>query len=197
MNSSRQFAALQSVCAMPRQFRSLPQSRRSTRARLPNLKRCFAMRLKLNCVALSRRMVARACGLFWRRDPQDSQDTEKVSNSKFRVQLISTRKLEPESRNSKLLMELKDRIALITGGGRGIGRAIAFAFASKGARVAVAARSQQQVQQVANEIDGGTNSLAVVCDVSDVVSVQRMFTGVNEKFGRSPDILVNNAGIAE
>ncbi len=96
-------------------------------------------------------------------------------------------------------MKLPKKIALITGGGRGIGRAIALAFASEGAQVAVAARTLEQVQQVASEIGEqfSTNALPVVCDVSDVASVEKLFRDVAERFGRGPDILVNNAGIAE
>ena len=96
-------------------------------------------------------------------------------------------------------MKLKDRIALITGGGRGIGRAIAFAFAREGASVAVTARTAAQVENVAGEVraEFGVEALPVVCDVGDVKSVQRMFREVTEKFGRGADILVNNAGIAE
>lgn len=96
-------------------------------------------------------------------------------------------------------MKLNNRIALITGGGRGIGRAIAIAFAQAGAQVAVAARSLDQVESVARELADqfSANSLAVVCDVSDVQSVEQMFARVTEHFGRTPDIMVNNAGIAE
>jgi 3-hydroxybutyrate dehydrogenase len=96
-------------------------------------------------------------------------------------------------------MKLEKRIALVTGGGRGIGRAIALAFASEGAQVTVAARSFEQVQQVAREIADrfSTKALPVVCDVSDAASVERLFKDVYESFGRGPDILVNNAGIAE
>jgi len=96
-------------------------------------------------------------------------------------------------------MKLQNRIALITGGGRGIGRAIALAFAREGAQVAVAARTLEQVEAVAREIAErfSTSSLVVVCDVSNAESVASMFAGVEEKFGRGPDILVNNAGIAE
>lgn len=89
---------------------------------------------------------------------------------------------------------LNGKTALITGGGRGIGRAIALEFARHGARVAVAARTTEQVEQVAAEI--GSNAIALVCDVSDPKSVQRMFSDMRERFG-DPDILVNNAGIAE
>jgi len=89
---------------------------------------------------------------------------------------------------------LNGKTALITGGGRGIGRAIALAFARQGARVAVAARTAEQVQEVASEI--GDQAIALVCDVSDAESVARMFTEMRERFG-DPDILVNNAGVAE
>lgn len=82
------------------------------------------------------------------------------------------------------------KTALITGGGRGIGRAIAFAFAREGIRIAVAARTAAQVEQVATEI--GNNAIALVCDVADPESVARMF----ERVG-AVDILVNNAGVAE
>ena len=94
-------------------------------------------------------------------------------------------------------MKLENRIALITGGGRGIGRAIALAFARDGARVVLAARTAQQVEETAAEIGDEEIALPVVCDVSDVASVQLMFARVSVKFGRGPDILVNNAGIAE
>ena len=95
-------------------------------------------------------------------------------------------------------MKLENRIALITGGGRGIGRAIALAFAREGAQVAVAARSLDQVEQVAQEIAAqfSTKAVAVVCDVSDTEVVGDMFARVTEQLGRGPDILVNNAGVA-
>jgi 3-hydroxybutyrate dehydrogenase len=96
-------------------------------------------------------------------------------------------------------VKLENRIALITGGGRGIGRAIALEFAREGAKVAVAARTEEQVQQVAQEIGNQfhTTALAVTCDVSHSLSVNEMFASVVRSFGRGPDILVNNAGIAE
>jgi len=86
------------------------------------------------------------------------------------------------------------KTALITGGGRGIGRAIALAFAREGIRIAVAARTAEQVEQVAHEI--GNGAIALVCDVADPESVSRMFTALRERLGDA-DILVNNAGIAE
>ena len=90
---------------------------------------------------------------------------------------------------------MEDRIALITGGGRGIGRAIALAFARQGAKTVVSARTVAQVEAVAREI--GVTAMALQCDVSDPASVKQMFGSVQKAFGRGPDILVNNAGIAE
>lgn len=96
-------------------------------------------------------------------------------------------------------MKLSNRIAFITGGGRGIGRAVARAFAREGASVAVVARTSQEVANVAGEIQSefGVETLHAVCDVSDAASVARAFELVVERFGRGADILVNNAGIAE
>lgn len=96
-------------------------------------------------------------------------------------------------------MKLQNKIALITGGGRGIGRAIALEFAREGANIAVAARTEAQVQQVAQEIGDQfhTRALPLICDVSNSTSVNEMFASVSSSFGRGPDILVNNAGIAE
>src|SRR5215212_9729280 len=89
---------------------------------------------------------------------------------------------------------LKGKTALVTGGGRGIGRAIALAFAREGARIAVAARTAEQVEQVATEI--GNEAMGLICDVADPESVMRMFSEMRERLGDA-EILVNNAGIAE
>src|SRR5258708_4770419 len=96
-------------------------------------------------------------------------------------------------------MRLENRLALITGGGRGIGRAIAVMFAREGASIAVAARTRAQVDNVADEVacEVGVETLAIECDVADAESVNRAFAHASEQFGGGPDILVNNAGIAE
>lgn len=96
-------------------------------------------------------------------------------------------------------MRLKDRIALITGGGRGIGRAVALAFAREGARIALVARTRNQVAEAAIEIgdECKVDATWVACDVSDAAHVQGAFDHVAATLGRAPDILVNNAGIAE
>lgn len=91
-------------------------------------------------------------------------------------------------------MRLRGKVALITGGGRGIGRAIALAFAREGAEVAVAARTQTEIDRVAAEVAAcGRQSYAVSCDVTEKKSVTRMVAAVHERFGRV-DLLVNNAG---
>jgi NAD(P)-dependent dehydrogenase (short-subunit alcohol dehydrogenase family) len=96
-------------------------------------------------------------------------------------------------------MRLSDKIALITGGGRGIGRAIALAFAREGGRVAVVARTETEVARVRLEVEKecGVEAASFTCDVSDKESIERTFALVAERFGRGADILVNNAGIAE
>jgi NAD(P)-dependent dehydrogenase (short-subunit alcohol dehydrogenase family) len=85
--------------------------------------------------------------------------------------------------------ELRDQVALITGGGRGIGRNIALELAAAGAKVAVAARSADEIKQAADE----TGGLAIECDVSDREAVERMVAQVESAYGRL-DLLVANAG---
>jgi NAD(P)-dependent dehydrogenase (short-subunit alcohol dehydrogenase family) len=96
-------------------------------------------------------------------------------------------------------MKLANRLAFITGGGRGIGRAIALAFAREGASVALVARTREQIEKVANEIHNETKTEAIAfpCDVALFEDVERAFELAVEKFGRAPDILINNAGIVE
>jgi 3-oxoacyl-[acyl-carrier protein] reductase len=81
--------------------------------------------------------------------------------------------------------------ALVTGGGRGIGRSVARELADAGMRVAVSARTAEQVEEAAREIDG----LAVTADVSDPAQVRDMVAHVERELGPL-DLLVNNAGIA-
>jgi 3-oxoacyl-[acyl-carrier protein] reductase len=87
--------------------------------------------------------------------------------------------------------ELAGKVALVTGGGRGIGRGIALELAHAGARVAVAARTQEQVEATADETDG----VAIEADVSNRTDVERMVAQTEEELGPL-DVLVNNAGIA-
>lgn len=90
--------------------------------------------------------------------------------------------------------ELSGQVAIVTGGGRGIGRAIALAFARAGAAVAVAARSQDQLDETVALIDAeGGRALAVVAEVSDRFSVELMVAETERRLG-PVDLLVNNAG---
>lgn len=92
-------------------------------------------------------------------------------------------------------MLLKDRVAIITGGGRGIGRAIAKKFSAEGAAIVVAARTAKEVEAVAAEIQqSGGRATAVTADVSREDDCARIVAAAREAFGRV-DILVNNAAI--
>ena len=91
-------------------------------------------------------------------------------------------------------MKLQDKVAVITGAGRGIGKAIALACAREGAKVAICARTGSEVEQTAKEIRLiKTEAEGWVCDVSVEQSVKEFINNVIEKFGRI-DILINNAG---
>ena len=85
-------------------------------------------------------------------------------------------------------------VALVTGGGRGIGRAIALALAREGLDVAVISRSQEQIESVKNEIAAlGRRAVAIPCDVSDNAAVRDAIAKVRESLGPIT-VLVNNAG---
>lgn len=92
------------------------------------------------------------------------------------------------------MSQLTDKIALVTGGGRGLGRAIALAFAGAGAHVAVASRTWEQLDEVAQEIRSrNRRGVAIEVDVTDSKSVAQMVETARKEFGRI-DILVNSAG---
>ena len=94
-------------------------------------------------------------------------------------------------------MKLRDKIAVITGAGRGIGRSIALAFAAEGADVVLAARSREQLEGVAGEVNRlGRRAVVAVCDVSSPQAVQQLQQKVAKTFEHL-DILVNNAGISK
>jgi len=92
---------------------------------------------------------------------------------------------------------LTGRRALVTGGSKGIGRAIALSLAQAGADVAVSARTLSELEAVAAEIQArGRRGPAITCDVTDPEQVQQLATQASQKLG-GVDILVNNAGTAQ
>ena len=92
-------------------------------------------------------------------------------------------------------MQLQGQVAIVTGGGRGIGRAIARRFAAEGASVVVTARTDSEVSQVVSEIqNAGGKAAAVIADVSREADCEKIVSGAREAFGPI-HILVNNAGI--
>ena len=95
-------------------------------------------------------------------------------------------------------MEIRDRIALVTGGAHRVGKAIALALAREGAHVAVTYHaSAEQAQQAVAEIEAcGVGGLAVPCDQSDPAQVAAVFTALRAKWDRL-DILVNSAAIMQ
>ena len=94
------------------------------------------------------------------------------------------------------MQKLEGKIALVTGGGRGIGRAVAELFAREGATVVVVARTQSELLQVAEGIEEtGGQAVPLVGDITSATFVRRVFRTVEKRFGRL-DILVNSAGAA-
>ncbi len=92
-------------------------------------------------------------------------------------------------------MRLENRVALITGSGRGIGRAIALAYAKEGARLALAARTREELAETARQAEAlGAAVCVITADITDQAQVKNMASKALERFSRI-DVLVNNAGI--
>jgi len=92
-------------------------------------------------------------------------------------------------------MRLENRVALITGSGRGIGRAIALAYAEEGARLALAARTRGELEETARQAEAlGATVCVIPTDITDQAQVKNMASEALDRFSRI-DVLVNNAGI--
>ena len=96
----------------------------------------------------------------------------------------------------KDLFDLKDHVALVTGGSRGLGRAMAEALAQAGARTVVASRQAKDCERAADEISKATDreSLGLALDVTREPEVDRVFAEIQKRFGRL-DVVINGAGI--
>ncbi len=94
-------------------------------------------------------------------------------------------------------LSLEGKVAVVTGGSKGIGRAIALAFAEYGADVAIAARGAEALDRTRKEIeDHGRGALAVQTDVANAPDLERLYAEVCEAFG-GVDVLVNNAATGD
>jgi NAD(P)-dependent dehydrogenase (short-subunit alcohol dehydrogenase family) len=94
------------------------------------------------------------------------------------------------------MFDLKDKVAIVTGAGSGIGKSIAITFAKQGAKVVILERNSEASQEVCEEIAAlGGQSQGVSCDVSNSESVKKVVADIHANYGKI-DILVNNAGIA-
>lgn len=92
-------------------------------------------------------------------------------------------------------LELKDRVAIVTGSSQGIGKAIAYGLAKEGAKVTICARNEDALKKTADEIRSLTKAevLPVKADLSKKESIKDMVKATMQKFGKV-DILVNNTG---
>lgn len=90
--------------------------------------------------------------------------------------------------------DLRGKTVLITGGSRGLGLVLAREFAWNGARVAICARDEQELEEASGDLQGrGAEVMAIKCDVTNMPEVEQMVSRIRERFGKI-DVLVNNAG---
>jgi 3-oxoacyl-[acyl-carrier protein] reductase len=119
-----------------------------------------------------------------------------LANGTPSIYLCSKNLLQFEHHPIKeVFVRLKDKIAIITGSGRGIGKAIALGYADEGATVVIAARTEKEINATVEKVKSKNQmALAIPCDVTEEDQVRAMVKETIETFGRI-DILVNNAGM--
>lgn len=94
-------------------------------------------------------------------------------------------------------LDIRDKVVLVTGAGRGLGRVIAMRFANEGCRVAICDISEEGVEKVAGEITGsGGEALALQCDISKPEQIEEMLKKIASKW-KAVDILINNAAVLD
>jgi len=97
--------------------------------------------------------------------------------------------------HARELFDLTDRVAIVTGGSRGLGKEMAFGLGEAGARVVITARREEWLQDAAGELgDAGISCLPVSCDISGAEGVKHLVARTLDKWG-TIDVLVNNAGV--
>ncbi|HEY9677313.1 MAG TPA: 3-oxoacyl-[acyl-carrier-protein] reductase [Drouetiella sp.] len=92
------------------------------------------------------------------------------------------------------MSKLADKVAIVTGSGRGIGKAIAMALQAEGAKIVISDIQEELCKETAAELSKNGEVIGVACNVTDSESIEKMVAHVMEKWGRI-DVLVNNAGI--
>ncbi len=90
---------------------------------------------------------------------------------------------------------MKGKVAVVTGSGRGIGRATAIALAKEGAKIVITARNTKEMEETLREVSKFSEGITIRCDVSKERDVENLFSQAMKKFGKI-DMLVNNAGVA-